>query len=192
MLFIDLDETLVRTVLRGSSRPRDQVVTDLEPDFSVRLSGATYDVYLRPDLYYLWWAKTPFVLFSAGDRQYVHRIARKLRDDVKLNIRGWLYRYNMSDVGPSYPITEEESILIDERHYTDPIVRYKLERLPNSYHLRVDPWDTDERTKELGIYRAPLSRPFRLVLEKAHTMLGLDQQVPRMIKAVLRLPFADY
>lgn len=188
MLFIDLDETLVRTRRQDSRDSRDDLSSDEDPDFQVRVGGGTYDVFVRPDIYRLWWSNIPFVIFSAGDRDYVKAIARGLRDKTKLNVRGWLHRYNMADVGPSWPLTDDDAVLIDERHYTDPIVRYKLARLPEGVHLRIDPWDKGKDGK-LELNRVPTSKPLRWVLQAVREILDIKTRPPRMQKASLAQPF---
>jgi hypothetical protein len=186
MLFIDLDETLVRTVRRHSNDPHDHVIHDDPPDYELRVGGAVYDVYLRPDIYHLWWSHLPFVLFSAGNRQYVKAMAYLLRNRARLNVRGWLSRYQMSDVGPAIPLTEQDAVLIDERHYTDPVVRYKLGRLPNAVHVRVDPWDADKQTRELKTRRVSMSKPLFLVILQVRQILDVKaQQISHMKRAVL-------
>jgi len=190
MLFIDLDETLVRTRLLGSLSRRNDVVADKKADFLVRVGGGIYDVYVRPDIYRLWWSNLPFVVFSAGDRDYVRAIVRKLRDKSKLNIRGWLHRYDMADVGPSDPLTEDDAVLIDERHHSDPIVRYKLARLPNGVHLRIDPWDANELTRRLELRRAPTSMELRRIIKMSREILGIKEtRVSKMLKADLSKAF---
>jgi hypothetical protein len=186
MLFIDLDETLVRTVRRHSNDPHDHVIHDAPPDYEVRVGGAVYDVYLRPDLYHLWWSHLPFILFSAGGRDYVKKMAYLLRDEVRLNIRGWLSRYQMSDVGPSIPLTERTAVLVDERHFTDPVVRYKMGRLPNAVHVRIDPWDLNEETRMLVTRRTAMSKPLFFVILQIRQLLNIKpQQISRMKRAVL-------
>ena len=195
MLFIDLDETLVRTVRRNSNDPHDHVRHTEPPPYSIKLGGQTYDVYLRPDLYHLWYSQIPFIIFSAGEREYVRQMAILIRDRVKLNIRGFLDRSEMSNRGPKTPLTDEEVVLIDERFYADPVVHYKMGRFPNGLHIRIDPWDADEKTRELKLQRVRSSKPLRLVLEQVRRIFGLEQlqfQGRSTVKrAVLQRPAVD-
>ena len=91
MFFFDLDETLVRTVKRDSFNGRNFVSSDEDPAFDVSVGNEVYDVFLRPDAWLLKFANVPFIIFSAGDRDYVRAIAWKLSRRSQLNVRGWRF-----------------------------------------------------------------------------------------------------
>ena len=175
MIFIDLDETLVRTVRKDAFDDRNFVFSGEDPAFDVTISNDVYEVFLRPDIWRLQFSNLPFTIFSAGDRNYVKTIAWKLSREARLNIKGWLSRRDMSHIGPSTPLTTEPSVLIDERHITDPIVRYKLERLPGALFLRVDTFDAT-RDGKLEIISSPFSKPLHRCINEALAFLNIENE----------------
>lgn len=188
MILFDLDETLVRTVKKDSFDERDLVYSEDYPAFDVKVGGDTYDVYLRPDAWRLKFRNIPFTIFSAGDKQYVRAIAKKLSRISHLNVRGWLSRLDMSHIGPSTPLTEEPVVLIDDRYIYDPVVRHKLGRFPNALFLRINAFDSNKEG-EIEINRSPLSKPLYWCIDQALEYLGVDQDVfPKQPLAILSKP----
>jgi hypothetical protein len=172
MIFIDLDETLVRTVKKDAFDDRNFVFSDEDPAFDVTIGDDVYEVFLRPDIWRLQFSNLPFTIFSAGDRNYVKTIAWALSREARLNVQGWLSRQDMSHIGPSTPLTTKPSVLIDERDITDPIVRHKIDRLPGALFIRADAFDANENG-ELELIESPLSKNLHRCIKEALTYLNI-------------------
>lgn len=192
MLFIDLDETLIRSRDFSSLEPEDLFVTDLEP-VPLSLPGFEGEFYIRPDLEILRVTFVPFVIFSAGSREYVKTIANYLRDNEGLNIRGWLSRNHLADKSPDYPVTTQPSVLIEDRPSFDPIAAYKMARLPNGLLIQTHKFGWRESTNTLEIQHTHLSNRFFVVVKEAMRLLGLPRITSRKIgdgvRVSLRRPF---
>lgn len=192
MLFIDLDETLIRSRDFSSVEAEDLFVTDLEP-VPLSLPGFEGEFFIRPDLEVLRIGFVPFVIFSAGSRDYVREIATYLRDEEGLNIRGWLSRNHLADKSPQTPVTTEPSVLIEDRPEFDPIAAYKMARLPNAILLQVHKFGWRESTNTLDLQHTYLSNRFRPTIQDAMSILGLPRITSRKgiegAKVSLRRPW---
>lgn len=134
-LFIDLDETLIKTVF-------DYTVKKMTtgPFGTFTLGGHDRFVYLRPDLPLL--EGIPFDIFTSGSDQYAQIIATMLRDAgmIVQNV------YSRDDIDRAHgyldgerglPITLEPCALIDDLNLTMVGMEAKRKALPNLYHLQI-------------------------------------------------------
>lgn len=128
MLFIDLDETLIKS-LPNKILPK--------ADFVFQANGSTYSTFLRPD--YKKIGNIPFVVFTASLRDYASKVSNFLKTKG-LNVQGFLCREHLKPSAPRYPLVT--GYLLDNSRL---ISLAKLRKLPQVKWIHISPFDVDEK-----------------------------------------------
>ena len=124
MLFIDLDETLIKS-FPNKILPKADLVFNID--------GNHYSTFLRFDYQKI--GKTPFVIFTASPCNYAIQISNFLKSKG-LNIQGFMCRDHLKLSASRYPKTT--GYLIDNSRI---IAIAKLRKLPNVKWIKIAPFE---------------------------------------------------
>jgi len=124
MLFIDLDETLIKSI-------PNRVVKNA--DYVFKFNGITYSMFLRPD--YMQLKNHPFVIFTASLCGYAN-IVYKFLKAKGLNVQGFMCRDHMKAGANVYP--NVKGLLFDNNKN---IAAAKLRKMPKVRWVPINPFD---------------------------------------------------
>lgn len=138
-LFIDIDETILKALIRSRGRLNPPVLGGRVPDRILKFGNDRYDLYLRPDIEVL--RGIPFCIFTSGAPAYADAV-RNLLGDRGFRVRDVFHRGDMllQDDRNVREITSSNSFLIDDMPSDSGVVQGKLGRLPNGVHFRTHAW----------------------------------------------------
>jgi len=147
-LYVDLDETLVKTVF-----DHDVKRMTTPPVATIEFPDANRYVYLRPDLELL--RGIPFAVFTSGSSAYATIISNILTDIGGLAIESVhsaddIDRAGYHTGGPGVPITRDRAFLIDDLRPTMSGIDAKRKALPAMVHCQVIPVVVNRLERRLG------------------------------------------
>lgn len=133
MLFVDLDETLIKSI--PAKIPGAPIY--------FKLDGRPYSTFIRPDASYL--KPYPFIVFTAGTCPYAKAICRGLIKN-KFKVQAYLCRDHLDYYAEKHP--EFTGYLIDN---SETIAKEKLNKLPGVNWIK--PESFDFVGDELGLHK---------------------------------------
>ena len=127
MLFLDLDETLIKSVT-------DERDANTNADFSILVDAEPFHVFVRPDIDVL--KGTTFRVYTAATASYARPIVNVLANRYGLDIRGLLTRRHLGAF-----VADGPAVIIDNKPADTVLTSAKLGSFSIASSVLVQPFD---------------------------------------------------